>query len=99
MVPPVKPVPAPPADTVHLYLRVPRRELVFLNGLLESFDDLTVVKTLDAAAGIVVMMTTPSQETLLRRVLEAAAAETGLEIIEPDAADLARYESLIHAPA
>lgn len=86
----------PPADTVSLYLRVPREELVYLNALLESYDDLGVIRTLDPAAGVAVLMVSPGQAETARALLVSLAGETGLEILQPDESELARWGEQIY---
>jgi hypothetical protein len=66
-------------DTVNIFIRVPRKELVFLSGLIESFDDLAIIKTLDPAAGIAVVMTPPESAGTISRLLDSVTGETGLE--------------------
>ncbi len=66
-------------DTVNIFLRVPRKELVFLCGLIESFDDLAVIKTLGPVSGVVVVMTPPESAGTISRLLDSVAGEVGLE--------------------
>jgi hypothetical protein len=86
----------PPVDTVSLYLRVAREELVYLNGLLETYDDLGVLRTLDAGEGIAIFMAGPDQEETARALLDSLAAETGLELIQPDEAQRERWEEQVY---
>jgi hypothetical protein len=86
----------PPADTVSLYLRVPRVEMVYLNGVLETYDDLGVLRTLDAGEGIAVFMASPDLEETARALLGSLAAETGLEQFQPDEADLTLWGEQIY---
>ena len=68
-------------DTVNIFLRVPAKELVFLCGLIESFDDLAVIKTLDPASWIAVVMTPPESVGTVSRLLDSVAGEIGLELL------------------
>jgi hypothetical protein len=86
----------PPRDTVNLFVRLRREELVYLNGVLETYDDLAVLKTLDTGAGVAVLMVPPRQEQTLRELLSSLAGELGLEHLEPDPPDRRRYEELIY---
>ncbi len=87
------------ADTANIFIRVRREELVFLNGVIESFDDLAVVKTLDAGQGIAVVMTTPGEEGAVRRILDSMAGDIGLEYLHPDDDVSALYREQIYGLA
>jgi len=71
-------------DTVNIFIRLPRKDLVFLCGLIESYDDLGIIKTLDPAAGIAVIMASPRAGGTVRRLLDSVAEEVGLEILDEE---------------
>ena len=68
-------------DTANIFIRLPGKDLVFLCGLMESYDDLGIIKTLDPAAGIAVIMTSLQGEGTVREILNSVADEVGLEIL------------------
>lgn len=84
-------------DTENIFIRVHPGELVFLNGLLESYDDLAVVKTLAPADGVAVVMASPGGGTTVRAVLDSVANEVGLEYLNPEGRQLEAYLEKIHA--
>jgi hypothetical protein len=86
-------------DTVTLVLRVPLEELVFLNGLLETYDDLAVVKTLDPPAGIVALLVSPGMRETAERVLDSLAGELKIERLDPADPSIVPLLEKIHALA
>lgn len=49
--------------------RVDRRQIAFLKFIIESYDNLALVSTLDAGAGIVQLQVPPGCEDTLRELL------------------------------
>jgi hypothetical protein len=84
-------------DTVDILIRVPREEIVALSGLLETYDDLALAKTLDPATGLAVLMTGPGQEETLRALLDSLAREYRITLADPSAPDVAPFLEKIHA--
>ncbi len=93
----IPPLPAP--DVELLYVRLPPESLVLLNGLLEAYDDLAVIRTLEPARGIAVIMATPGESAMVRRVIASETAALGVEYLEPEPADRHRWEEIIHGLA
>jgi hypothetical protein len=63
---------AAPTDATRVLLRVEPAQIVDLHALLEGYDDLAVLRTLDAAAAIVEVFVSPGAEEefeLLRQAL------------------------------
>jgi len=63
---------AAPADATRVLLRVEPARIVDLHALLEGYDDLAVLRTLDPAAAIVEVFVSPGAEgefELLRQAL------------------------------
>lgn len=83
-------------DTVNLFIRIDRENIVFLNGILEAYDDLAVLKTIDPDAGLAVIMITPGCEQTVRAILQSIALEAALEIVDPPEDGLARYREQIY---
>ncbi|MHB8835556.1 MAG: DUF4911 domain-containing protein [Candidatus Methylomirabilia bacterium] len=54
--------PAAPADTTRVVLRLAPAQIVDLHCLIEGYDDLAVLRTLDAAAGLVEILVSPGSE-------------------------------------
>jgi hypothetical protein len=55
--------------------RIPRSEISYLRFILESYDGLAFMRTLDASSGIVEIAWSPSREKDVRALLAALAAE------------------------
>lgn len=53
---------SPPTETVKHYYRVDSREISFLRFVLEGYDGLAVLTTIDADSGNVVIFTAPGCE-------------------------------------
>jgi hypothetical protein len=51
-----------PADTTRVVLRLAPAHIVDLHCLIEGYDDLAVLRTLDAAAGLVEILVSPGSE-------------------------------------
>ena len=54
--------PAAPADATRVLLRLAPAQIVDLHCVLEGYDDLAVLRTLDAAAGVVEVFVSPGSE-------------------------------------
>ncbi len=67
--------------TQHFY-RIDRRDISFLRFILEAYDGMAVVTTLDAALGIVSVAVAPGCENLVVEIIAALEAE-GEIYIEP----------------
>ena len=53
---------AAPTDTTRIVLRLSSAQIVDLHCLIEGYDDLAVLRTLDAAAGLVEILVSPGAE-------------------------------------
>jgi len=75
-----------PTDTTRVVLRLAPPQIVDLHCLLEGYDDLAVLRTLDGAAGLVEVFVSPGLEGDFER-LRRALGEEGLPTeIVPEAA-------------
>jgi hypothetical protein len=54
--------PAAPTDTTRVVLRLAPAQIVDLHCFIEGYDDLAVLRTLDAAAGLVEILVSPGAE-------------------------------------
>lgn len=73
----------PPMETVKQYYRVDSREISFLRFILEGYDGLAVLTTLDARSGNVVLAVAPGCERDVAAVISGLQSEM---LIEPAAA-------------
>jgi len=53
---------AAPGDTTRVVLRLAPAQIVDLHCLIEGYDDLAVLRTLDGAAGLVEILVSPGSE-------------------------------------
>ena len=76
-------------DVVQLVMQVRRRDIAFLCNLVGSYEGLGLIRTLDAAQGIVEMMVAPAfYDTTLALLHDLAQNELPLRILEQPAPDL-----------
>ena len=69
-----------PADATRVVLRLDPARIVDLHCLIEGYDDLAVMRTLDAAAGLVEVFVSPGSEEEFER-LRAALEREGLAAV------------------
>ena len=69
-----------PAETVQRYFRVDRREIAFIKFILEAYDGLAVMETLDPMSGLVVFHIAPGCEADVDMILQDVKKEI---VIEP----------------
>ena len=67
-------------ETIKRYYRVDRREIAFIKFILEAYDGIAVLETLDPMAGIVVFHIAPGCERDIDALLEDLKREI---LIEP----------------
>ena len=66
-----------PADATRIVLRLEPGRIVELHAFIEGYDDLALLRTLDAAAGLVEIFVSPGAEEDFER-LRAALGREGL---------------------
>jgi hypothetical protein len=64
-----------PADATRVVLRLDPARIVDLHALLEGYDDLALLRTLDAAAGLIEVFVSPGAEEEFERLRVALARE------------------------
>ena len=67
--------PALPTDTTRLVLRLAPSQIVELHCFIEGYDDLALLRTLDAAAGIVEILVSPGAEEDFESLRQALCRE------------------------
>ena len=58
------------AETIKQHYRVDRREIAFIRFILEAYDGLAIVKTLDSQAGLIEFQIAPGCERDVEMILE-----------------------------
>ena len=69
------------AETIKRYYRVDRREIAFLKFILEAYDGIAVLETLDSKSGIVVFHIAPGCEPDVDAILQDLKNDFMLESI------------------
>lgn len=67
--------PATPADTTRVVLQLAPSQIVDLHCLIEGYDDLAVLRTLDAKAGRVEILVSPGAEAEFESLRQALCRE------------------------
>ena len=62
-------------DTISLILQIPPREIAYLNFILESYEGVAAMRTVDPREGIVELMVSPSYQEEIREILKDLAEE------------------------
>jgi Domain of unknown function (DUF4911) len=71
------------AESAKRCYRVDRREIAYLKFILEAYDGLAVVSTLDPQAGIIVLHISPGCETDVETILQDLTREILMEPAQP----------------
>lgn len=69
-------------DTVQWYFKINRRDIAYMKFILESYEGLGVLRTIDPRGGIVEVMVPPGLEEDMEMVLEGLRHEISIERIE-----------------
>jgi hypothetical protein len=62
-------------DTISLFIKIPTTEIACLNFILESYEGVAVVRTIDPREGIVEVMVPPSYQEEIKEILKDLATE------------------------
>ena len=65
------------------YYRIDRREIAFFKFILEAYDGLAVVSTLDPQTGIVVLHIAPGCEQDVEKIVEDLSRDIMMEPAQP----------------
>ncbi len=52
-----------------IILKIPKREITFLTKIIEGYDNLGIVSTIDPSEGLVMIRLTPDTEPIIRQIL------------------------------
>ncbi len=66
-------------DTITYRAVIDKAHIGFLNSIIESYDGIAVVRTMDAPAGIVELWISPAFEHLVNSIMTDIADEIGLK--------------------
>jgi hypothetical protein len=65
----------PPMDTISLLLQIPPQEIAFLSFILESYEGVAIVRTVDPHQGLVELMVSPDYQEEIKEILKDLAQE------------------------
>ena len=74
--------PATVLQTTQRYFRIDRRDISYLRFILEAYEGVAVLTTVDAGQGIVKVLIAPGSEHLVTAVLDAMCASRDI-LMEP----------------
>jgi hypothetical protein len=77
-------------DVVEVYLRLPPADIAYVKFVFESYEGVAVVRTVDRAAAVIVLLIAADLEDEARAILESLRGEVAWQEIAPPAGDLTR---------
>ncbi len=66
-------------DTITYRAVIDKTQIGFLNSIIESYEGIAVVRTMDAPSGIVELWISPAFEHLVNNIMHDIADEIGLQ--------------------
>ena len=69
-------------DSVQWILEVDKRDIAYIVGLFDAYDDFAVVRTLDASRGHIELMMSPDYTDEVAKLLERLAEEIPVRILK-----------------
>ncbi|PID56608.1 hypothetical protein CSB45_10255 [candidate division KSB3 bacterium] len=66
-------------DTITYRAVIDKSQIGYLNSIIDSYEGLAVVRTMDAPSGIVELWISPALEELVNQIVEDIADEIGLK--------------------
>lgn len=71
--------PADPVDVHEIYLRVHRPDIAYIKSIVESYELLGIIRTVDPEQAVIVLLVLEDSLQLAREVLGAMADEVSIE--------------------
>ena len=68
-------------DVYRIVIKVRREDIVYLNGIFESYDNLAIIRTIDRWESLVEILASPYFVSDVKRILEELKKEIKLEIV------------------
>jgi hypothetical protein len=69
-------------DSVQWILEVDKRDIAYIVGLFDAYDDFAVVRTLDPARGHIELMIAPDYVDEVAKLVDRLAGEISLRILK-----------------
>lgn len=79
-------------STIRRYYRVDRREISFLKFILEAYDGIAVLTTVDPRDGVVFLTVAPGCEADVDQVMKVLARDIMIREIDPETVALCANE-------
>jgi hypothetical protein len=70
-------------DTISLIIQIPPQEIAYLSFIIESYEGVAVVRTIDPRAGLVELMVSPHFQVEMDAVLADLAREFPVQNVSP----------------
>lgn len=69
-------------DAYRIVVKARREDIVYLNGIFESYDNLAVMRTIDRWESLIEVLASPYFVSEVKKILEELKKEIPLEIIQ-----------------
>lgn len=73
------------SDVVHLYLELPRREIAYLKFIIEAYEGVAVVRTVERRGATIVLLFPADQEAEVRSILTSVRGQIPWREVPPPA--------------
>lgn len=70
-------------DTIALFVQIPSREIAFLTFVLDSYEGVATIRTVDPEKGIVELMVSPHQKEEIKEILSSLGDEFPIRYLAP----------------
>ncbi|UCC66784.1 MAG: DUF4911 domain-containing protein [Deltaproteobacteria bacterium] len=70
-------------DTIALFVQIPSREIAFLTFVLDSYEGVATIRTVDPEKGIVELMVSPHQKEEIKEILSSLGDEFPIRYLTP----------------
>jgi hypothetical protein len=74
-------------DVVEIYLRLPPGDIAYVKFILESYEGIAVMRTIDRAAALIVVLAAADFERDARAILESLRGDVPWSEVPPPAPD------------
>ena len=69
-------------DSIQLLIEMDKKDIAFLVGLMEAYDEFAVVRTVDQSRGLVELICSPDYMQEVRYLLDSLKNEMPLRVLE-----------------
>lgn len=82
-------------ETIKKYYRADRSEIAFLKFILEAYDGIAMMETVDALEGLVLFHIAPGCEEDMERLLQDMMQQMHIEPVMPEKVSLAQQGNIL----